>query len=66
MYLKPCPFCGSREIEVWEVEMGVAGLKGEYYALCTGCFSESGARTQTKREAAQAWNTRSYPTKEKR
>lgn len=48
--LKPCPFCGGREIII---------KRGKYvwWCKCKHCGTESGVRVK-KREAIEAWNRR--------
>lgn len=48
--LKPCPFCGGREITI-------KGGKYLRWCKCEGCNAKSEARAK-KREAIEAWNTR--------
>ncbi len=57
MKLKPCPFCGSKQLDVLETQSGIMGLSGEYFIWCQGCYSQSG-NFNTKRDATVAWNRR--------
>jgi Lar family restriction alleviation protein len=54
--LKPCPFCGSKEVGVVETAYGnYANIF--YFAHCSDC----GARTKSFRDgddAEEAWNRR--------
>ena len=52
--LKPCPFCGSDDIDVTYtyIEGGV-----DYYAECTDCYCR-GAWEPTPEKARAAWNSR--------
>lgn len=54
--LKPCPFCGSKNIKLYHTECEVNGE-------CQNCGASSGYRIfwgkkPTKEEAAEAWNRR--------
>lgn len=49
MKLKPCPFCGSEDVEV----IG----KYNFFVSCNYCNSDSGVY-ETKRKAENAWNRR--------
>ena len=49
--LKPCPFCGNKEIKII---IAAFGLK---YAHCYGCET-SGGEYLTQKEIREAWNTR--------
>lgn len=60
--LLACPFCGSSDVEVQETDSGIGGLRGEYYVVCWGCYSQTG-NNETKREAKRAWNRRHANTK---
>ena len=48
--LKPCPFCGSDDIEL---STGLA----EYWAFCHDCTATT-SMERTQEEAIQVWNTR--------
>jgi Lar family restriction alleviation protein len=55
MKLKPCPFCGSKEIEVDD--------DGYYeWVICADCYSSTGKETWIVNgihsEAIDAWNLR--------
>ena len=50
--LKPCPFCGDKEIVV-----SPTGFHGAYIAYCIQCHSNTGDY-DTKEEAIAAWNRR--------
>lgn len=61
--LKPCPFCGSDKVEVWD--------DGSFiYVLCDNCRTSSSylyyqnTREESKRtqEVIKAWNTRAERT----
>ena len=52
--LKPCPFCGSDDIDVTYTYVD-DGL--DYYAECTDCYCR-GAWEPTAAKARAAWNTR--------
>lgn len=59
--LKPCPFCGSRKIHVWE---GAWPLRGVHIRhSCTGTFLDADVHIcrDTQAEAIAAWNTRAIP-----
>lgn len=48
--LKPCPFCGSNDVTMYEVYPSS-------YARCRVCGAEGGLR-DSHDEAAAAWNSR--------
>ena len=48
--LKPCPFCGSSNVTMHE-------LNPNSYARCRGCGAEGGLR-DSHDKAADAWNRR--------
>lgn len=50
--LKPCPFCGSDDLEIYHEVVGC-----HYYVTCRDCGS-SGAIYYTPEQAAHAWNRR--------
>ena len=52
--LKPCPFCGSDDIDVTYTYVD-DGL--DYYAECTDCYCR-GAWEPTAEKARAAWNSR--------
>lgn len=52
--LKPCPFCGSDDIDVTYTYVD-GGL--DYYAECTDCYCR-GAWEPTGAKARAAWNSR--------
>jgi Lar family restriction alleviation protein len=53
--IKPCPFCGSRKIDVEPVE--IEGYNLGYQASCSQC-SVSGSNYATEDDAISVWNTR--------
>ena len=57
--LKPCPFCGSKDIEE-----GFEPIGGYGYIVCnaekSGCGATSG-RYESYDEAAESWNRRTTP-----
>ena len=61
--LKPCPFCGGKDVEVTNVletepEMAYFGLtKDNWNILCKDCYATGGTR-RTALEAIEAWNRR--------
>ena len=55
--LKPCPFCGSDDLDLMETDSGVGGLSGEYYVTCWSCCAEGG-KEDTKKKAKMVWNLR--------
>lgn len=55
--LKPCPFCGGREIIIRQVLY--AGIdKPRFYAQCQKCFAQTAIGWSTKSGAVKAWNRR--------
>lgn len=48
--LKPCPFCGSKDIEIFKYIIN-------YFAQCNNCGMTSGKST-TKKSLILYWNTR--------
>lgn len=56
--LKPCPFCGSDDLDLMETCSGIGGLSGEYYVTCWSCYAEGG-KEKTRKKAKQGWNRRS-------
>ena len=57
MNLKPCPFCGSQDIDVFETDSGIGGMHGEYHVMCSDCYAAT-CDVKTRREAAKLWNKR--------
>lgn len=63
--LKPCPFCGRIDkIKVWKTEQRIDDIRIEDWRVTcnmegdeTGCGGSGGVR-RTKKEAIEAWNTR--------
>ena len=58
MNLKPCPFCGSQNIDVFETDSGIGGMHGKYNVMCCNCYYVATCDVKTKREAARLWNKR--------
>ena len=63
--LKPCPFCGSKRIEVLNVlescpEYELIGMtEDNWNVVCQDCFCMGGT-TRTCFEAIEAWNRRTH------
>lgn len=62
--LKPCPFCGSSNLEIARKSEGLHGELGTGYIVrCNylkgGCGANSGSR-ETEEEAVNAWNNRTF------
>lgn len=61
--LKPCPFCGSTDVEVINAleeqpEMELIGLtKDNWNVVCNECHAFGGTQ-RTEAEAIEAWNRR--------
>ena len=55
--LKPCPFCGSDDLDLMETDSGVGGLNGWYYVTCWCCGADGG-KEETKKKAKMVWNLR--------
>ena len=53
--LKPCPFCGSKDLDV----TNITGEGEENWIECNQCACMGTYRRQTKEEAISLWNTRS-------
>lgn len=53
--LKPCPFCGSKGVEILEDENKY--LYYRYMAQCQKCGANA-KLSRTKEEARKAWNRR--------
>ncbi len=51
MYIAPCPFCGSKNVEVLIVE----DYKDDWGVCCPNCKTE-GPLKKVKKEAIVAWN----------
>lgn len=51
--LKPCPFCGSKE-----VRMRFDSVIESYYVTCKKCGAEVSQFYGLKDEAVEAWNRR--------
>jgi Lar family restriction alleviation protein len=67
--LKPCPFCGNKEVGIFsDSDLGESDLgedeSGQFTAVCSynigGCGA-SGSYEYTREEAAARWNTRTQP-----
>lgn len=63
--IKPCPFCGNTDIEIFSS----TPLKNDpdfevYYACCSYCGT-FGEEFETFEDAIEAWNTRYVPDKQK-
>ena len=54
--LKPCPFCGSKDIATFDYPFYKPGLKGDY-VICMACGASTG-KYEFMNEAKDAWNTR--------
>lgn len=57
--LKPCPFCGSRDVLVYRMdirqESGIKGNRDRYnYILCVDCAARGSVTTVKK--AIKKWN----------
>lgn len=51
--LKPCPFCGSKEIVITDGYSNVG-----CWAECSFCGASTKAEERTHKECAKAWNRR--------
>jgi len=51
--LKPCPFCGEKEIKIYKQE-------GNHFAYCTSCraSTESFRESEKEETVRNAWNKR--------
>ena len=57
MKLKPCPFCGSTDIDTYETDTGIMGLRGYHYVMCGDCYAET-SKMDKKQDAVKLWNRR--------
>ena len=57
--LKPCPFCGSDNMGVYEHSYP---MEHYYFVFCNECKAESG-NFETKEKAILAWNRRAEDAK---
>lgn len=55
--LKPCPFCGSENVQI-------TSTNDKYFGLCRNCASGTGL-WDTEKEATEKWNSRPEPEKPK-
>ena len=53
--LKPCPFCGCRNVETAGYEDDKFPYLNSFWVRCNGCGA-LGSGKNTKGEAAEAWN----------
>lgn len=60
--LKPCPFCGSKDVEV--VELMPAIPSHSFMTVCSKCPASIGAKTED--EAINLWNKRAGNEDERR
>ena len=52
--LKPCPFCGGKEVEIKGLDhFGIM----VFNAMCKKCYATGGV-ARTQEQATQAWNRR--------
>ena len=49
--LKPCPFCGSEELDIWQNDCG------NHFVVCIGCGA-SGRDERKVEKAVEVWNRR--------
>lgn len=54
--LKPCPFCGSKEITLYETTRFDFSRVG-YCVTCEMCYAEGG-KAKSRAGARQLWNKR--------
>ena len=54
--MKPCPFCGSTHIQVFEYPYMKPGLSG-CFVFCARCGAQTG-KYDTTDKAKKAWNKR--------
>lgn len=52
--LKPCPFCGSRDVDY---HGGIDDVYDHYRVVCFNCGAAT-AQKPTRTEADEAWNRR--------
>lgn len=61
--LKPCPFCGGKRAEVFNIleeepDYALIGVeKDNWHVVCPNCFGKGGI-TRTCADAIEAWNRR--------
>lgn len=51
--LKPCPLCGSKEIDI--LSFGISCVTEHYFCYCKKCIAV-GPDKKTKHLAIKAWN----------
>ena len=51
--LKPCPFCGSDELDIWQNDAG------NYFVVCIGCGA-NGRDERKEEKAVEVWNRRTF------
>ena len=57
--LKPCPFCGSGDIGLWESHSRFTTWNNVHFVQCNACGATSDAFPSIE-EAIKAWNRRTY------
>ena len=55
--LKPCPFCGSDDVEVYDRDCRLTEKAWGFRAHCVGCGID-GPEHNSEAEAIDLWNTR--------
>lgn len=54
--LKPCPFCGSKDVDVG-YHLPMFGRNLLYYVICMECHATS-VHTELEKKTIEAWNRR--------
>lgn len=55
--LKPCPFCGGKNVGIWHKHPVSPLIKGSCEVRCYDCHFGL-AQVRTEEEAIEAWNRR--------
>lgn len=64
--LKPCPFCGSTDIDIVRCDDGCCGALIRWFECCScGCEKPPDKSHPTDNEAIESWNRRSIQSTER-
>lgn len=56
--IKPCPFCGSKDIDCFDTDFGVADNPFVYIVQCENCNANIYAKSRALEDAIELWNKR--------